>query len=339
MTRAHRGALVFVELVAAEGAQRLQHPVARQVRVDELHHRLVDEVGEQERRPRAARLVRGAHRLDRVEAEAAGEHADLGEQLLLVGLEQVVRPRHQVVEVAMPGDHRRLRAREQVEAWIEPLGQRLRAHHTHACGSQLDRQRQAVDPPHDAGDRVHVVGTQREPGTRRRRPLDEEPHGRRLTHGREVGVDVGDRQRIDPPDLLSGETEHLAAGGEDREVGGRAEQAFDERRDGGAQVLAVVEHEQHAPAAEVLDERLLDGEVLALLHVDRGRDRGHGRDGIVHGRQLDHEHLTVELVPQIACKPEREPGLSHPTRPRERQQAVRAQLRGERRELGVPTDQ
>ena len=49
---------------------------ARDVGVDELHHRLVDQVREQRRDLRRREVVDGAHVLGRVEVEAAGEQAE-----------------------------------------------------------------------------------------------------------------------------------------------------------------------------------------------------------------------------------------------------------------------
>ncbi len=72
-------------------------------------------------------------------------------------------------------------------------------------------------------------------------------------------------------------------------------------------MLAVVEHQQCPPSSQILDEGLLDGQMLTLLHIYRRRNRGNGRRCIAHWGELGHEDLAVELVPQVAGEPQRKP--------------------------------
>ena len=98
-------------------------------------------------------------------------------------------------------------------------------------------------------------------------------------------------------------------------------------------MLAVVEDEQGPSPSEVLEQCLLDGEVLALLHVDSGRDRRDGRARVVDRREQRHEHLPVELVPEIAGEPERQSRLPHASGSGKCQQSTGTQVVTELAEL------
>ena len=88
------------------------------------------------RRSRSIRGVRADVHRGR-HAEAAGEHRAPVEQVPLVVLEQVVRPRHRgeqgLVVLRAPSG-----AGEQPEAVVEVVAHLLRAHRHHAGGGQLD---------------------------------------------------------------------------------------------------------------------------------------------------------------------------------------------------------
>ena len=207
---------------------------------------------------------------------------------------------------------------------VEPLGEGGRAHRADAGRGQLDGEGQPVEAPHDLGDRRGGRRARdRSPG----RAAVARPTNSWVAGASAIAVGSGalghDLERAHPPHLLARQPEHLAARGQHRHLRAQREQPLDERRDRGAQVLAVVEHEEDLPGPQVLDERLLDGQVLALLHVDGRGDGGHRRGRVVHGRQLGHEHLAVELVPQIARQSQRQPGLAHPAGADEGQQADR----------------
>ena len=67
------------------------------------------------------------------------------------------------------------------------------------------------------------------------------------------------------------------------------------RRDRGQQVLAVVEHEQRLPVAQVLDEAVLERQVLALLDVERRprpRRRSHRRRARARARRRTPRRRT-----------------------------------------------
>jgi hypothetical protein len=106
-----------------------------------VHHRLVDEVREERRDSRGTEIVSRAHSLGGVEPEGAGEHRESPEESLLVGIEQVVRPRDEILQGPVTGDHRGLGTGEDLEPPVEPLREGDRAHRPDASRRELDRER------------------------------------------------------------------------------------------------------------------------------------------------------------------------------------------------------
>ena len=79
----------------------------------------------------------------------------------------------------------------------------------------------------------------------------------------------------------------------------RTEKPLRQGRDGGPQVLAIVEHQESSTGSQVFDERLLNGEVLPLLDVGCVGKSGNSGGGVVDGGELGHEDVAVEFVPQF----------------------------------------
>ncbi len=227
---------------------------------------------------------------------------------------------------------------EEVEALLQALRECVGTDAAQAGRSELDGERQPVDPAYDLGDGGEVLGAEDERRIRRHRTVDEEPHRRRR---RGVVADGVGRhgERLDSPDVLAGEAQHLTTGGEDRQVGTRGEQPLGESGDGGSEVLAVVEHEQRTASPEELDEGVLDGEVLALLHVDRGRDGGHRQQRVLDRRELDHVHLAAASLPDIGGDAQCEAGLADTSGTEQGDQAVTRQQADDAGEVDAPADQ
>jgi hypothetical protein len=129
-------------------------------------------------------------------------------------------------------------AAERAEARVE-VGEDLgRRHHADACGGQLDRQRQAVEPLAQRGDRRRLFVGRDEPRVALPRALDEQP------------VRVVGSERVQPPHGFPGQAAGLAARGQDAHPLARAEQR---RRELGAAV-------DHVLAAPDLAPRQLGGQ-------------------------------------------------------------------------------
>ena len=157
-----------LELLERVLADRLEHPEARLavgVFAQPQQQALLDqrvEVFEH-----VGRAVGVADRGRGLEPQAADEHAQAPEQRLLPLEQQVVAPGDRVAQrpLALVGVLRA--AGQQGQPLVEPAQERLRRERPHARRRQLDRERQAVEPPADRGDRIGVLVGQLEVRPRR----------------------------------------------------------------------------------------------------------------------------------------------------------------------------
>ena len=181
-----------------------------------------------------------AHDGCRVDRESTPEHRHPAEQLLEVGVEQVVAPT----------DRRLQRAVTDVEiAAVDPqhrersrlLLQLNRCRRPRSRRHQLDAERQSVEVAADLGDHIGVVTrlgkVAPDPGSG-----DEQLGG--LLHGQ--------RQDVDDP-FVAG-PQRLATGRQHRDVGAHGQNLVDELCDRVDHMLAGVEIQQHGPLAEELDD-------------------------------------------------------------------------------------
>ena len=150
----------LVEPRAAMVAQRLEHPEAPRRAALGLDHRVLRQRDEQVEHGVAVEPVAAADVLGVLEPERPGEHRQPPEQLLLVGGQQRVAGLDRRLERAAAAEH----AEAVRRAALGDRGGRQRAH---ARGGELDRQRQAVDPAADPGDRVALGGVGDPVGPRR----------------------------------------------------------------------------------------------------------------------------------------------------------------------------
>ena len=114
--------------------------------------------------------------------------------------------------------------------------------------SQLEGERDAVEA---ATDQRHGLGRGRvedEAGPRGAGPLDEQLDGLQLCEPGRVGVSTrcGQLQRRHPPGQLTRHPERLATGGEHGDAGATGQQRGGQRGGRRHQVLAVVQHHEHA---------------------------------------------------------------------------------------------
>ena len=123
----------------------------------------------------------GGHGRGAVEREAADEHAEAGEERLLVGREEVVAPVDRGAECSVPlgqtGTRHRL---QQLESAAEPLEDRARREQLDPCRSELERERQPVEAKAELGDRLGVLIGELEVGPRLACTVDEQPYRLRL---------------------------------------------------------------------------------------------------------------------------------------------------------------
>ncbi len=166
-----------------------------------------------------------------VDPGTAREHRQPREQPLLRLGQQPVGPVDRGGEALVAGLRATGAAGEQVPV-VEAAGHLRRAHRPHPRGGQLDRERQAVEPAADLGDRALdlAVGVEVRPG------------GAGTLHEQRGGVGGGHRGQR--PDLLALDAERLAARGEHDDAGAVRHHAIEQPRRGVEHVLAVVQHEQ-----------------------------------------------------------------------------------------------
>ena len=113
-----------------------------------------------------------------------------------------------------------------------------------------------------------------------------------------------------------------------RQVGGRSDD-----------VLAVVEHDQHAPIGHEPGDgvqRRLGGR---LPHAQDAGDLGRHRRRVVDGRQLDERHAVEVALDPVGGGVHGEPRLADPRCAGEGDEPVGVQRLGDRRQLGGAADQ
>lgn len=275
-------------------------------------HGLLHQPGDQVDDLGLADAVAGADLLGRLQGEAVAEHAGtLPEQPLLRGA-QVVAPVDQRAQRPLAG-RRGARSRgEQPEAVVQPLQQLLNGEGAQPDGGELDREGQPVEAAADLQHDRQVRLGHREIRAYGGDPLGEEPDRVRLRGARQR-PGPGDRQRGELQGLLARDAERLPAGGEDPQAGKGAQQPVCEHGAILEEVLAVVEHDEHPPIRQVLDE-----------HIDRRLGRGDpdavgvgerltDQRGLVHIGELDEAHPAGEGPPYVEGDPEGEAGLPHPS--------------------------
>ena len=222
--------------------QRLQHPEpgAELVRLGH-QDRLVDQrgehvldVGQLGAVARAGRQVDrpglaappgradGAHRL---RGRPGAEQREVLGDLALERVHQVPAPLDHGAQRAVPRDRRALAAGQQPEPVGEPVGHLGDAEHPQPRRSQLDGQRQPVQPAHDPDDVRRGARVQLDRRSRGPRPVEQQPHRRHLAqlldvqlgqvrraHLRVVGRRDRQGQRGQRVDRLAVDAQRLAAG-------------------------------------------------------------------------------------------------------------------------------
>ena len=163
MTAQHRLRLArFGEPLERVRARRLQHPVARDRIAFGQHQRLVHQRAEMiERRPRIDALV-ARDVLRGLQREAAGEHAESPEHGLLVGREQRVAPFERRAQRLMAAQNDARPPVSRLKRSSQARAQALDAEQRQPRGGELDRERNAVEPPADLDHRRQIGRGQRE---------------------------------------------------------------------------------------------------------------------------------------------------------------------------------
>ena len=243
-------------------------------------------------------------------------------------------------------------AGEQRQAALQAGQERRRRQEPAPGGGQLDRQRQAVEPPADRFHRRRVRLVQRESGAHRLGALGEQAHGvgaERVVlvlegwSRRDGALRVGPGrypQRRHLEGVLCGEPQHRPAGDQHGEARAGRQQVRQRQR-GRQHVLEVVQHQQQALGAEEVSQQRQGRPIAGAGEAQRRRQGGEHQRRIFERRQGDEDRAVAEGGEQARRRPEGQAGLAHAARAGEGEQAhaPARQPVADRRHLPLPADE
>ena len=266
-------------------------------------------------------LLQARHLGGGLDGPAVDEHRRDLQQRPLGVVQQAHAPLHRGPQGALPLGQVHRAGPERIQRGRQPVQQRGRVQQPGAGGGQLDRQRQALQPPADLRHRRRVALGEGKAGPHRAGPVHEQRHRRRGRHlrdrgGARIGRQRQRRHRVLP---LGAQPQHRAAGGQDRHPRAAGQQLAQVGGDLD-HLLQVVQDQQPRAVAERLGQRLQrrrpPGQVGARRPADGGQDQPRVGD-----RVQRHEHgARAEPVPQPLAHRHRQPGLADPARPGQRHQ-------------------
>jgi hypothetical protein len=247
------------------------------------------------------------------QVEAIGENGQAGPQQPLGRRAQAVAPADRRLKRLMAVTRGRAPDREQAQVTGQPGEQLVKSDGAQPERRQLDRERDPVEQPAQPGQLGQPVPGHREAGDRRQSTVGEQAD-------RVAAVVVVDGQRRDAEDHLAGQVKRLAAGHQEHRAVARAQDGVGKGGTGVDHVLAGVQDEQQAPAAQLAREPVRPRLFLLAGQAERRPHRA--RDGARvpgHG-QVGEEHPVGERPRVLARHLDREPRLAYATRPGQRDQ-------------------
>ena len=313
-----------LQRVLADGAEQ----VVTRVAADVIHaqERLVGQPCQQPEHALWTDAAPGGDLLGRGQREAAREHCQPAEDHPLVVVQQVVAPVEGRPQGLVPARGRARAADQHREDVVQTLGQLADGQHPHLGRGQLDRQRQAVEPPaylHTAG--ALLVGKPERRKHQLRAVLEEPDRVGLPDGGRRRRTSLRQRQRRYRPAALPVHAEHLAAGREDRQGGTSAEQLPGKICHSGSQMLTIVQDDQHRAVAHMLRDCRHGVLPRAVRHADPPRDHLADDAGIIQWREIHPAHALRVGRAHSARSGKRQPGLPDPPRPGQGQQPAARQ--------------
>src|SRR2546421_4719401 len=120
--------------------------------------------------------------------------------------------------------------------------------------------------------------------------------------------------------LLAGDAERRPARRDHLEGGTRSEQLADDRS-GGKDLFEVVEHEQHPLSLDVIEHARKRHLRAAYLNTEGVRDRRRNELRIADRREREEESAVAECRRRLLGDPQRQSGLSRPSRPGQRDES------------------
>ena len=182
---------------------------------------------------------------------------------------------------------------------FQPVEDRVGRQQPDPRRGQLDRERQAIQPADDLGDRGGVPLINGEAGHHGGGPLGEQPYrlagGERRERG---GRPLRQGERRDRAFLLARHAKGRPAAHQDTQITGVAQQ-FRHHRGRRQQVLEVVQDDQELAISQVISEMLDQRPASGVRQPDALGDRRKNQPGVCDRRQPDE----IDPIRIFACQP------------------------------------
>ena len=252
-----------------------------------------------------------------LQREAADEHPEGAHDVAFAAAQQGEAPVQRGAHGLLPGVRGALPTPEDLEPALQAIGDGLEAEQHRAGRGQLDRERDAVEPPADVGDHLDLVRVGDELGVGLRRPRHEQ-----VDRACAAGGAVGDGERRDAVDPLAEGAQRLLAGHDDVECGRAVQEGFDGGGDGREHAFAAVEEEEAPPFAHQVGDVGDGGPERQVLQAQRAGDGGQDEVGVAQQGQVGHAEVGRVSFRQGARGGAGQPGLANAAGSREGQEAV-----------------
>jgi hypothetical protein len=287
-----------------------------------VQDRLVDQASHQLKDVLLRDVLVGAGLLDGFQVEPAGEYRQPRPQNLFLGRAEFVAPLHRRPQCLVTLKRGLAPPGQQAVAVIEPFQDLLRRQHPRPRRSQLDRQRDPIQPLAQASHYRTIVWRDGETRHHGGRPLGEQSYRLVLDQGprSRMPITIRDRQWGHLQDLLTLNVEELPARGEDPQTLRVAEQLGGQDSARIAQMLAVVQHQQQLLVRQILQQRV---SWQARGVITQSQCRYHGlrhQPTVPKLGQISQPHPIRERPTHVGRQPQRQPCLAHPADTCQRQQ-------------------
>ena len=223
-------------------------------------------------------------------------------------------------------------AGQQARVALQPGGELCRPERRAPGRGQLDSQRHAVQPGAHVRDRSRVTRGQRERGARRAGPGHEQAPGLRRGHRADRPV-LGQFQRRHGEDEFARHVQAFPAGGHDADPGALPGQHDHQPGSRSQDVLAVVQHDQQLAGRQRPHDTRHRVGGISFRDPQRLGDGRRNERRIGEGGQLDQPRAVLEAAGGQRRRPQRQPGLTAPSRAGQRHHAGGAQAIQDRGEL------
>ena len=251
-----------------------------------------------------------------------GEGAEPAEELLLLGVQQLVAPRDGVAQGLLPLCHIARSARQYVQALTPSRQQRLGRKQFHACRRQFESQWQSIQTHTDLRHNRCVGAGQLEVRFDSLRSTHEQCHRLVLPERCQIGQMVRIRQgeRRHEELMLGSYVQHHPAGDDYLEMwaGGKEIRHVRSRAD---YLLEIVQEQQQLLLLQFVLQAFQERLTTHLANAEGLGDGCNDQRGIAHWRQIDEIEAIGEQVAQLRCHLQGQARFTRSAWTRQRQQA------------------